>query len=172
MNLRLLKEVFNVGAWNMLSDESRSELKKLLPCTAFVGYKPSPGQDHPASLDSDSMDVDESNNELASRDSGSLMTEVEEAALFSDSHFLSAARTFQDHIYSNWLSDAHQARVAKFDADLRNGSLAVQWKDEQWLEENPTFNDSASAGLETTEDLGPTNSSSLGRTGSLRTLAG
>ena len=172
MNARLLKEVFNVGAWNMLSDESRSELKKLLPCTAFHGYKPSPGQDHPASLDLDSMDVDEPNNEDASRASEISMTEADEAALFSDSHFLSAARTFQDHIYSNWLSDAHQAKVAKFDADLRNGTLAVQWKDEQWLEENPTFNDSGSQALDTTEDLGPTNSSSLGRTGSLRTLAG
>ncbi|KAF5331815.1 hypothetical protein D9611_008903 [Ephemerocybe angulata] len=127
-----ISDVFNSGAWGMLSDESRGELKKLLPPTAFVGYKPTLGRDHPASQidekETDDMDVDGPPHPLP---------EVDVPTFFTDPHFLAAARTFQDHIYSNWLSDTHIAKVAQFNRDLESGAVAVSWKDEQWLEDNP-----------------------------------
>lgn len=124
-----IQDVLDPLVWEMLSGESRSTLKPLLPPTAFVGYCPKLGRDHPAAQAD--MDVDPSNG------NGAMTDEVDAAALFTDAHFLAAARTFQDHLYSNWLSDAHREKIDKFESDLRNGSLAVRWKDEQWLEDNP-----------------------------------
>ncbi|TEB35295.1 hypothetical protein FA13DRAFT_1728100 [Coprinellus micaceus] len=133
-----ISDVFNASVWSMLSEESCSDLKQLLPPTAFVGYRPRLGHDHPAAQAD--MDVDPI-------DGAGLMTgEVDDLGLFTDPHFLSAARTFQDHLFSNWLSDAHQEKVAKFEADLRSGSLAVRWKDEQWLEDNPPIQPEADTG--------------------------
>ena len=140
----------------MLSEESRGDLKQLLPPTAFVGYRPRLGRDHPAAQAD--MEVDPIDG------TGPMTGEVDDLGLFTDPHFLSAARTFQDHLFSNWLSDAHQEKVAKFEADLRSGSLAVRWKDEQWLEDNPSIQPEAESA---------SGANNLGRTASWDlTLAG
>jgi len=49
-----------------------------------------------------------------------------------DSHFLAAAHTFQDHLYSNFLSDAHAKKVKTFEDGVREGTLHAPWKDEVW----------------------------------------
>ncbi|KAJ7732198.1 hypothetical protein B0H14DRAFT_2409327 [Mycena olivaceomarginata] len=36
-------------------------------------------------------------------------------SLFTDSHFLAAAHTFQDHLFSDWLSDAPAEKVEKYE---------------------------------------------------------
>jgi hypothetical protein len=59
-------------------------------------------------------------------------------SLFIDSHFLAAARTFQDYLFSDWLSDAHAERVPdeKVRGGNTDGSLAALWKDEVWERDN------------------------------------
>jgi hypothetical protein len=52
--------------------------------------------------------------------------------LFNDSHFLSAARTFQDQLYSGWMTKTHEAKVEKFQAGIADGTLSAPWKDEVW----------------------------------------
>ena len=141
----------------MLSDESRLQLQKMLPPTAFRGFEPVLGKDHPAAT-GETMDVD-----VPDRKDGKVSDdrEVDAAALFSDPHFLAAARTFQDHLYSDWLSPAHQKKVARFEEGTRNGSLAARWKDEKWLEENPQVTISA---LELGRHDSTLSSDHLGRT--------
>jgi len=56
--------------------------------------------------------------------------------VFTDPHFLAAARTFQDHIYSDWMSDVHLEKVNKFQAGIRDGTLAAAWKDDVWNKNN------------------------------------
>ncbi|KAF8217700.1 Asx homology domain-containing protein [Mycena galopus ATCC 62051] len=117
-----ISDLINANSWNMLSPDSRSQLSALLPPTAFSSYQPSIGSDHPAATDS--MNVDSSG-------SGPIDT-----SLFTDSHFLAAAHTFQDHLFSDWLSDAHAEKVKKYEQGIRDGSLAAPWKDEVWEREN------------------------------------
>ncbi|KAK7463840.1 hypothetical protein VKT23_005775 [Stygiomarasmius scandens] len=71
--------------------------------------------------------------------------ETFDSSVFTDSHFLAAARTFQDHIYSGWLTDSHKEKVRKYEAGIRDGSLAAPWKDEEWERDNAEDNDSAPA---------------------------
>jgi len=59
-------------------------------------------------------------------------------SIFNDPHFLAAAHTFQDHMYSNWLSDGHAEKVRMFQDGIRDGSLAAPWKDEVWERDHPS----------------------------------
>jgi hypothetical protein len=59
-----------------------------------------------------------------------------DTSLFTDAHFLAAAHTLQDHIYSNWLSDTHVEKVKKYEQGIKDGSLAAPWKDEVWERDN------------------------------------
>ena len=59
-----------------------------------------------------------------------------DTSVFTDPHFLAAARTFQDHIYSDWMSDSHTEKVNKFQAGIRDGTLAAEWKDDVWDKNN------------------------------------
>lgn len=109
----------------MLSQESRNELSKLLPPTAFLGSKCSLASQDPQSADA--MDVDQ---DLSSSDT------VDPFAAFNNPHLLSAADTWQDHLNSGWLSPDHQEKIEGFLAGVRAGTLAAPWKDEVWLSEH------------------------------------
>ncbi|THG92834.1 hypothetical protein EW145_g8570, partial [Phellinidium pouzarii] len=77
------------------------------------------------------MQVDETES-LAALESLSL-----DASFFTDPHFESAARTFQDHLYSGWLTPAHRALVEKHLSGVRSGVIHVPWKDEEWEHNHP-----------------------------------
>ena len=62
-------------------------------------------------------------------------------SIFNDPHFLAAAHTFQDHLYSNWLSGAHAEKVRLFQDGIRDGSLAAPWKDEVWERDHPAVSE-------------------------------
>ncbi|KAJ3501142.1 hypothetical protein NLJ89_g9474 [Agrocybe chaxingu] len=55
---------------------------------------------------------------------------------FNDPHLLAALRTFQDHLYLGWFTEAHMERVRKFEEGIRDGKLAAPWKDEVWEREH------------------------------------
>ncbi|KZP29923.1 hypothetical protein FIBSPDRAFT_851091 [Athelia psychrophila] len=57
--------------------------------------------------------------------------------IFHDSHFVAAANTFQDHIFSGWRSEAQADLLARFDQGVRNGTVHAPWKDEVWESTNP-----------------------------------
>jgi len=60
------------------------------------------------------------------------VSDMLDTSVFTDPHFLAAARTFQDHIYSDWMSDSHKEKVNTFQAGIRDGTLAAAWKDDVW----------------------------------------
>ena len=51
---------------------------------------------------------------------------------FSDSHFLAALRTFQDHLHSGWLTEDHRKKTNRYRAGIEDGTLHAAWKDEAW----------------------------------------
>ncbi|KAL0580494.1 hypothetical protein V5O48_001564 [Marasmius crinis-equi] len=126
-----ISELINANTWDILSPESRARLAPLLPSSAFKGYKPTIGSEHPAYQDSSVSPAGPSShttdNEKNQRDPATV-----DPSFFNDLHFLAAARTFQDHIYSGWLTDEHKAKVAKWEQDVRDGKAAAPWKDEEW----------------------------------------
>ncbi|KAJ6532778.1 Asx homology domain-containing protein [Mycena vulgaris] len=117
-----ISDLINANSWNMLSPDSQSRLAALLPPTAFPSFQPTIGFDHPAA--GDSINIDSSQSSPI------------DTSLFTDAHFLAAAHTFQDHLYSNWLSDVHAEKVQKYEQGIKDGSLAAPWKDEVWEREN------------------------------------
>ncbi|THV07565.1 hypothetical protein K435DRAFT_959640 [Dendrothele bispora CBS 962.96] len=129
-----ISELINASIWEILSADCRERLVKLLPPTAFIGYTPTYDAHHPSQSDStDAMDVDTVKEPSA---------DTLDASVFTDSHFLAAARTFQDHIYSGWLTDSHKEKVRKYEDGIRDGTLAAPWKDEEWERDNAEDNDS------------------------------
>ena len=109
----------------MLSPQSQAALSALLPPTAFHGFQPSLEPNHPSVTDD--MIIDQP---VPAR------SDMLDTSVFTDPHFLAAARTFQDHIYSDWMSDSHSEKVNKFQAGIRDGSLAAAWKDDAWDKNN------------------------------------
>ncbi|PPR01543.1 hypothetical protein CVT24_001854 [Panaeolus cyanescens] len=125
-----ITEILNLNAWGLLSEESQTRLKELLPPTAFIGYQPSISSDHPSLQDQMAVD--------STRAAAEPFEAELNPGFFADSHFLSAARTFQAHLSLNWFSDSHIARVAEFNSRIKDGTLAAPWKDEVWERSNPT----------------------------------
>ena len=121
----------------MLSGDSQSHLKTLLPPTAFTNYLEALGSDHPSiekeGMNTDEPDTDQTNAEL-------------NLGIFSDPHFLAASRTFQDHLYLGWFSAAHREKVRDFQESVRNGTLAAPWKDEVWNRDHRTLEEQLSPG--------------------------
>lgn len=117
------QDLINASSWGMLSPESQAALKALLPPTAFHGFQSNLEPSHPSAA-ADSMVVDQPSGDVL------------DIAVFTDPHFLAASRTFQDHIYSDWMSDAHKEKVNKFQVGIRDGTLAAPWKDEVWEKDN------------------------------------
>ncbi|KAK7045941.1 hypothetical protein VNI00_006936 [Paramarasmius palmivorus] len=131
-----ISDLVNATTWEMLTPEARERLAKLLPPTAFKGYQAVISDGHPAKpflRDSDAMDVDPSSSQVPSPFSPDNL----DISVFTDPHFLAAAHTFQDHIYSGWLTNVHKDKVKKFEDGVRDGSLAAPWKDEEWERSNP-----------------------------------
>lgn len=58
-------------------------------------------------------------------------------SFFTDSHFYAALRTFQDHLYLNYFSDAHVQKVKAYQEGIVSGTLAAPWKDKIWERDNP-----------------------------------
>jgi hypothetical protein len=112
----------------MLSPESQTVLKALLPPTAFRGYQATLEPDHPSAVDSKVIDQPMSGPPSSALD----------ISVFTDPHFLAAAYTFRDHIYSDWLSDAHAEKVKQFQAGVHDGTLSAPWKDDIWENNNKT----------------------------------
>ncbi|KAF8152299.1 Asx homology domain-containing protein [Crassisporium funariophilum] len=120
-----ISDLINSNTWNMLSDDSQSYLETLLPPTAFTSYQEILGADHPYV----------ENGMVVDPETRLSKTELN-SSVFSDSHFLAAARTFQDHLYLNWFSSGHVEKVAQFQDGILNGTLAAPWKDEVWERDN------------------------------------
>ncbi|KAG7442150.1 uncharacterized protein BT62DRAFT_988718 [Guyanagaster necrorhizus] len=117
-----ISTIFNIDTWSSLSEDSRAVLSTLLPPTAFLGYQHSIDPSHPSK---------EAPSLPPSSSSGTLDTSI-----FTDSHFLSAAHTFQDHIFSGWTTDSHISKVEKYKQGIRDGTLSAPYKDEEWAKQN------------------------------------
>ncbi|KAJ7824510.1 Asx homology domain-containing protein, partial [Mycena olivaceomarginata] len=117
-----ISDLINANSWHMLSPDSQSRLAALLPPTAFSSFQPSIRSDHLAATDSMNVDFN--------------VSCTIDPSLFTDSHFLADVYTFQDHLFSDWLSDAHAKKVKKYEEGIRDGSLAAPWKDEVWGRNN------------------------------------
>lgn len=63
-------------------------------------------------------------------------SDVLDMSIFTDSHFLAAAHTLQDHIFSDWMSDNHAKKVKKYEDGIVDGTLSAAWKDEVWERNN------------------------------------
>ncbi|KAF7323623.1 ASXH domain-containing protein [Mycena kentingensis (nom. inval.)] len=128
-------DVLNANAWSMLSDEAKTRLMALLPVTAFKNYIPGLDAAHPSGSGS------------RQHEQGGV-PEALDPAVFTDAHFLAATRTFQDHLFSGWRSDAHGEKLKKYVTGTRDGTLAAPWKDEVWEQENASGGEvvAASAG--------------------------
>jgi hypothetical protein len=110
----------------MLSTESQMVLKALLPPTAFHEFQPSLEPNHPSVVDS----------MMVNQPATGFPSDTLNTSIFTDPHFLAAAHTFQDHIYSNWMSNTHREKVKNFQDGIRDGTLAAAWKDEVWEKNN------------------------------------
>lgn len=115
--------MFTFDTWTSLSPESREELAKLLPPTAFSAFIPRIDPAHPSVAGSDPMDIDLLSEQVP---------EALDPMFFSDSHFLAALRTFQDHLHSGWLTEDHRTKTEKYRAGIEDGTLHAAWKDEAW----------------------------------------
>jgi hypothetical protein len=146
----------------MLSDSGRASLRGLLPPTAFSDYRERLGEDHPAFEDMESKPGSSSQGENSNAMVVDSQPEPElNLSVFTDPHFLAAARTFQDHLYFGWLTDAHVEKVRQFQAGVVSGEMAAPWKDEVWERDNPV--------IEALEpDVTPSASLSVERAGCVR----
>ena len=115
--------MFTFDTWLSLSPESLRELVKLLPPTAFSTFIPRIDPSHPSVAGSDPMDIDLLSEQVP---------EALDPMLFSDSHFLAALRTFQDHLHSGWLTEDHRTKVNRYRAGIEDGTFHAAWKDEAW----------------------------------------
>jgi hypothetical protein len=119
----------------MLSLERRAHLATLLPPTAFYDYQPSLERFHPSEVASETNPLSASTSHAQT--SSSFSPDALDISVFTDPHFLAAAHTFQDQLYSGALSDATAKQVKMFEGGIQDGSLHAPWKDEVWLRNNP-----------------------------------
>ncbi|KAI0364637.1 hypothetical protein BV20DRAFT_974200 [Pilatotrama ljubarskyi] len=137
-----ISEVINYTNFLELPPEAQNRLCALLPPTAFTTYTPNVCPTHPdySPPDSDKrsaqdvakdMDIDApedaSSPRAAARTSATL-----DPTVFTSPFFLSAAHTFQDHLFSSWLGKKASEELTKFQDGARAGGLHVDWKDEVW----------------------------------------
>lgn len=123
-----MKHIINVSTWATLSRESQAYLCTLLPQTALKGFTPSFPSTHPSRA-SDICDVS-----LPDTSAGCSSPAVADPAVFTDPHFTAALLTFQDHLYSSWLTAAHGTVVETFKRGLLDGSMHAPYKDETWAQ--------------------------------------
>ena len=122
-----MQNVLNYNYFLELSEEAQLRLCSLLPPTAFSTYRPSVCPSHPdfpsqaQSADHDGMDVD------VERTPATL-----DPTIFTSPFFLSAAHTWQDHLFSAWLGKKASDDLEAFNAGAEAGTLHAPWKDEAW----------------------------------------
>ncbi|KAI0350306.1 hypothetical protein OH77DRAFT_1431176 [Trametes cingulata] len=138
-----ISEVINYGNFLELSPEAQSRLCKLLPPTAFTTYQPSVCPTHPdyappssthngEDVSQDRMEVDDAECPTGLSAPVAQTPATLDPAVFTSPFFLSAAHTFQDHLFSSWLGRKAAEDLAKFQEGSRAGHLHVDWKDEVW----------------------------------------
>ncbi|KAI0643249.1 hypothetical protein C8Q79DRAFT_928435 [Trametes meyenii] len=133
--------VINYANFLDLSEEAQRRLCALLPPTAFTTFAPSVSPTHPDYVpaatqtghspdDDDRMqvDVDGQPPEV----SGGQTPATLDPSVLTSPFFLSAAHTFQDHLFSSWLAKKASDDLAKFREGAMSGDLHVDWKDEVW----------------------------------------
>ncbi|KAI8995224.1 Asx homology domain-containing protein [Trametes punicea] len=129
-----ISDVINYSNFLELSEEAQNRLCALLPPTAFSTYSPSVCPTHPdypsrrddaQACGEDQMEVDD---EKASAQSPATL----DPTVFTSPFFLSAAHTFQDHLYSSWLGKKALDDLAKFREGALTGEEHADWKDEVW----------------------------------------
>ena len=129
----MLQDVLNYENFVTLSQEAQESLCLLLPPTAFSSYRPELPSSHPAIFDRDASNVSDASNAMdvdSERTPANLNPNT-----FTSSAFLAAATTYQDHIYSSWMTATSEAQLAKFKQGIQDGSLHAEWKDDAWDEE-------------------------------------
>ncbi|KAI0743588.1 Asx homology domain-containing protein [Daedaleopsis nitida] len=119
-----ISDIINYNNFLDLSEASQQRLCALLPSTAFETYIPSICASHPERLaqpgsEPDAMDVDRTPATL-------------DPAVFTSPFFLSAAHTWQDHLFSSWLGKKASDDLAQFTQGAQDGTLHADWKDEAW----------------------------------------
>ena len=134
VSLSLPQDIINAQTWQMLSGDSQTYLKTLLPPTGFTNYLESLGSDHP-SIEKDMNMMMNIDPPLPPANTTTTLEELN-LSIFTDPHFLAASRTFQDHLYYGWLSAPHLEKVRGFQEAVQNGTLAAPWKDEVWNREH------------------------------------
>ncbi len=125
------QEVINYPNFVDLPEEVQNCLCTLLPPTAFSTFSPSvcpTHPDHDATGDGDQMQVDYAPDD---RTPATL-----DPSVFKSPFFLSAAHTFQDHLFSSWMGKKAADNLAKFEEGARSGTMHVDWKDEVWDREH------------------------------------
>ena len=140
------QDVISYGNFLELPEDVQNRLCALLPPTAFSTYTASVCSTHPDSSTAnhgavshdaeDRMEVDDHAREDTLVRSPATLDPM----VFSSPFFLSAAHTFQDHLYSSWLGKKAADDLAKFKEGARAGDIHADWKDEVWeLEHQPVM---------------------------------
>ncbi|RPD72958.1 hypothetical protein L226DRAFT_553923 [Lentinus tigrinus ALCF2SS1-7] len=118
-----ISNVLNYNYFLELSQESQLRLCSMLPPTAFLTYRPSVCSSHPdfpsQQQSVDGMDVDQTPATL-------------DPMVFTSPFFLSAAHTWQDHLFSSWLGQKASDDLEAFKQGAKDGTLHAPWKDEAW----------------------------------------
>jgi hypothetical protein len=131
----------------------------MLPPTVFPFFRPSLDSHHPANTQLSHETKEGSHNDV---DAMALASEPD-PCFFTEPFFKAGIRTFQvcglvilsyksaslrkiiwlnyflpkDHLYSGWLTPAHDALVREYIANLQKGKMHAPWKDDVWSEEHP-----------------------------------
>ena len=101
----------------------------MLPATAFHTYQAALDPTHPGSS------INASNtNQHGSEPERSPATL--DPMFLNSSFMLSAAHTFQDHIFSGWLNNKAKDTVSRYEQGVRDGTIHAEWKDEEWQREH------------------------------------
>ncbi|PAV14976.1 hypothetical protein PNOK_0952900 [Pyrrhoderma noxium] len=156
-----ISNIINYQTWTSLSVESQHKLAKLLPVTAFHSYNKdqtmtrSLDKYHPSRRSTEGeqnkLNGAQSGDKSATGEGTSRLSPEDDASgsenpgrapdldsmFFLDPHFQSAARTFQDHLFSGWMTQTHHDLVADFRTKVDLGSLHAPWKDEVWDDGHP-----------------------------------
>ena len=125
------QEVVSYENFLNLSPESQVRLCSLLPPTAFTTFQPTVDPTHPAKADpSSSSDATDQDVE---RSPATL-----DPLFFTSPYLLSAAQTFQDHIFSGWLAQKAKEDVEKYNVGVwdTESNVRAEWKDEEWNREH------------------------------------
>ncbi|CCL98449.1 uncharacterized protein FIBRA_00447 [Fibroporia radiculosa] len=149
-----ISKVLNYENFLNLSSESQEMLVSLLPSTAFSTFRPSISPSH---VDYHAIHDDRSLHHLSDTSTTTDIQSVAElsclpststqhqrlrsAALdpttFTSPFFLSAAHTFQDHLYSGWLGKKARDDIRRYEMGVDEGNMHAEWKDEVWEREHP-----------------------------------